>query len=181
MKIKWFKLNPDAIVPTKTPEAAGFDIYTLDTNIEMKPHSQRLFSTGLAVVPEEGFWLMVFDRGSTGSKGIHVHCGVIDNDYRGEIFICLKNDNTYPIRFTNKEEPGPHIHYQHYQQNDGHGHIIDKTTEILDYVVYPTNKAIAQIIPVRQPEVESEEIGLEEWEGLKDTDRGEGKLGSSGK
>ena len=53
--------------------------------------------------------------------------------------------------------------------------------EIFDYMVYPLNKAIAQIIPVAQPTVVSEEISLEEWNKLKDTERGAGKFGSSGK
>lgn len=188
MKIKWFKLNPDAIIPTKAPEAAGFDIYTLDTDIEMQPHTQRLFRTGLAVVPEEGYWLMVFDRGSTGSKGLHVHCGVIDNDYRGEIFICLKNDNPYPIHINNHEPAGPHTHVEQRKMGaepneDGITPAVMyiKQVEILDYVVYPSTKAIAQIIPVKQPTVESMEIDSDEWNKLKDTQRGAGKLGSSGK
>ena len=181
MKIKWFKLNPDAIIPTKTPEAAGFDIYTLDRDVVLEAHSQHIFSTGLAVVPEYGWWLMAFDRGSTGSKGIHVHCGVIDNDYRGEIFICLKNDNHYPIHFTDAEEPGPHYYTDSYQEDDGHGNIVTKTAKWLLYVVYPTSKAIAQLIPVQQPVVKSEEIDSDEWNELKDTKRGAGKLGSSGK
>ena len=187
MNIKWFKLNPKAIIPTKTEAAAGFDIYTIENNIIMPPHSQKLFSTGLAVVPEEGWWLMVFDRGSTGSKGLHVHCGVIDNDYRGEIFICLKNDNPYEVHLNKNEQPGVHSHKEKQLKpiviKDGieSAAMHYEEVEIFDYMVYPLNKAIAQIIPVAQPTVASEEISLEEWNKLKDTERGAGKLGSSGK
>lgn len=93
INIKWFLMNEKAKLPTKSKENAGFDIYTIEDFVELKPHSQHLFSTGLCAAVDEGYWLMAFDRGSTGSKGMHVHCGVVDNGYRGEIFICIKNDN----------------------------------------------------------------------------------------
>lgn len=177
MKIQWHKIDDQAIIPTKTPAAAGFDIYTIEDDIEMAPFSQHLFSTGLTVVPEEGWWLMVFDRGSTGSKGLHVHCGVIDNDYRGEIFICIKNDNPYPVKFTDSEAPGLCTHKETKWINDFQiVHVI-----VTDYLVYPKSKAIAQIIPVAQPLVESKEINDDEFLAASKTQRGEGKLGSSGK
>ena len=53
--------------------------------------------------------------------------------------------------------------------------------EVIDYLVYPTSKAIAQIIPILQPVVESKVLSNAEWETYKNTDRGDGKLGSSGK
>ena len=145
VQLGWYKLNNAAIVPSKTENNAGFDIYTIEKNVVLNPHEHHLFSTGLAVVVEPGWWLMAMDRGSTGSKGIHIHCGVIDNNYRGEVFICLK------------------------------------TVEVIDYFVYPVAKAIAQIIVVPQPKVNSKELSDAEWEIYKNTDRGDGKLGSSGK
>src|SRR5574344_1600375 len=112
---------------------------------------------------------MAFDRGSTGSKGLHVHCGVVDNDYRGEIFICIKNDNKYPVIITRDEEPGMH----HTEDED--------SLFYSSYLVYSPDKAIAQLIPVVQPKMTCLEATAEEWEELKNTARGEGKLGSSGK
>lgn len=164
MKLGWYKMDERAIIPTKTPNNAGFDIYTIDNDVVLKPHSQNLFSTGLGVYIEEGWWLKADDRGSTGSKGIHIHCGVIDNNYRGELFICLKNDNPYPVVFTDTQRPGFH-----------------RTWYGKRYFVYSTAKAIAQVMPILQPEVESKEFTFEEWNAVKDTDRGAGKLGSSGK
>ena len=89
--LKWFKIDERAKIPTKTDAAAGYDIYTIEDNITIPAHTTYMFRTGLAVAPSEGYWLMAFDRGSTGSKGLHVHCGVVDNDYRGEIIVALKN------------------------------------------------------------------------------------------
>ena len=167
--LKWFKIDEHAKIPTKTDTAAGYDIYTIEDNITIPAHTTYMFRTGLAVAPSEGYWLMAFDRGSTGSKGLHVHCGVVDNDYRGEIFICIKNDNKYPVVITRNEEPGMH--------HTGEGDQPFYST----YLVYSPDKAIAQLIPVAQPKTNSLEVSAEEWEELKNTERGEGKLGSSGK
>ena len=185
--LRWHKLNPQAIIPDKSPEAAGLDLYTIEQNFVLEPHSRHLFSTGLAVAVEEGWWLQIVDRGSTGSKGLHVHCGIVDNDYRGEIFVCLHNENSYPIKFTDDEEPGFHKHQERITTGPKAENGIQlsvaiiQDVEIIDYFVYPASKAIAQIIPILQPEVSSGEATDEEWELLKNTERGEGKLGSSGK
>lgn len=162
-KIYWRRLNDKAMVPTKRAEDAGFDIYTIEEDITVPAHSQHLFSTGLAAAVTRGWWLKVEDRGSTGSKGLHCHCGIVDNGYRGEIFICIKNDNAYDVVFTDKEEPG------------------FKSAGEKKYLVYPTAKAIAQLIPIKQPKVISKEADEEEWAKLSNTQRGGGKLGSSGK
>lgn len=175
VKLGWFKLNSKATIPTKTSDNAGFDIYTIENDFVLEPHSNHLFATGLAAVVEKGWWLMGVDRGSNGSKNAHIHCGVIDNNYRGEIFICLNNDNNYPIKFTDKEKPGFYTHERRCFFRPW------KTKTIVDYLVYPTTKGIAQIVLVPQPEVESYEMSEQEWEDNKITSRGAGKLGSTGK
>lgn len=164
--IFWHKLDSAAIIPTKRNEDAGFDIYTTDTDVWMQPHEKYMFKTGIQYSIDEGYFLLAFDRGSTGSKGIHVHCGICDQGYRGELFICLNNDNDYPVFFSQTDEPGIHF--------DLKGDI--------DYLVYPTTRAIAQLIPLKMPEVDSCEVNDEIWEILKlNSERGEGKLGASGK
>ena len=107
---------------------------------------------------------MAMDRGSTGSKGIHINCGVIDNNYRGEIFICLNNDNDFPIKFTDAEEPGLHSHKEqmHDPVSDNSLAYRLKTVEVIDYLVYPVSKAIAQIIVVPQPIINNRELTSEE-------------------
>ncbi len=163
MKIKWYKFNPRAKIPSKAPNAAGYDVYTIEEDYILPPHTAHLFPTGLGCVLPEGWWMQVVDRGSTGSKNLHVHCGVIDNDYRGEIFVCINNDNQYPVRFSNRYDMG-------YHEENG-----------LEFFVYPAGKAIAQLVLIPQPAVEVEQIYEEEWNRLKKTDRGAGALGSTGK
>ena len=103
---------------------------------------------------------MGVDRGSTGSRGLHIHCGICDQGYRGEIFICICNDNDFPVHFSSSAT----------------------SISMKDHVLeYPTAKAIAQLIPMPLLPVESAEAG-DEWEELcHDSERGATKLGASGK
>ena len=174
MIINWYKFNPEAKLPTKRAEDAGFDIYTIEDNVILQPFEKRLFATGLGAAPTPGYWLMAMDRGSTGSRGIHTHCGIIDNGYRGEIFICLCNDNPYPVKFTSK------VRKPVFDTSDG---CLDKDGKQCcgEILYYPISKGIAQIIPIPQPEVTSCEVDAAAWEELCNTERGEGKLGASGK
>jgi len=169
--IKWHKLNSKAVIPNKTKNAAGFDIYTIEDYVAIPPHSQYMFSTGIGYVIEGPYWLMAFDRGSTGSQGLHVHCGVCDKDYRGEVFICIKNDNDYPVIITRS---------------------IDKAYKVEKEIIgdyycgpvfyYPACKGIAQLIPIKMPKVKTGMIGVHGWELAKEQSaRKDGKLGSSGK
>lgn len=163
--IFWHKLNPKAVLPTKRDEDAGFDIYTIEDQVVIGPHEKHLFSTGLQYSITDGYYLLGFDRGSTGSKGLHLHCGVCDQGYRGEVFICINNDNNYPVHINSTDTPGYH-------------YINDQ----IDYFVYPTTKAIAQLIPMRMPDVDNCEVSDDVWELMKlNSERGEGKLGASGK
>ena len=160
VKILWHKLTPDAIIPTKRTEDAGFDIYTTETDVFLQPHEKHLFKTGLAYWIDKEHWLMGADRGSTGSRGLHLHCGICDQGYRGEIFVCICNDNDFPVHFSSSAA----------------------SISMKDHVLeYPTAKAIAQLIPIPLLPVESAEAG-EEWEELcHDSERGATKLGASGK
>ena len=160
VKILWHKLTPDATIPTKRAEDAGFDIYTTETDVLLQPHEKHLFKTGLAYWIDKEHWLMGADRGSTGSRGLHIHCGICDQGYRGEIFVCICNDNDFPVHFSSSAA----------------------SISMKDHVLeYPTTKAIAQLIPMPLLPVESAEAG-EEWEELcYDSERGSTKLGASGK
>ena len=160
VKILWHKLTPDATIPPKRAEDAGFDIYTTETDVLLQPHEKHLFKTDLTYWIDKEHWLMGADRGSTGSRGLHIHCGICDQGYRGEIFICICNDNDFPVHFSSSAA----------------------SISMKDHVLeYPTTKAIAQLIPMPLLPVESAEAG-EEWEELcHDSERGSTKLGASGK
>lgn len=161
--IKWYLMNDKAILPTKTDKAAGFDVYTTSDFIRIKPGERFMAPTGLGFIINDDYWLDAKDRGSTGSKGMHLHCGVIDVDYKGEIFICINNDNNYDIIITRSVDKA----------------FFDNTDNIF---YYPACKAIAQLIPIKMPTVVSMQATEEEWQiAVEESKRGAGKLGSSGK
>lgn len=168
--IKWKSFSSKTVVPTKTKDAAGYDVYTTEDYVVIPAHGQHMFKTDLAYVIEGPYWLMAFDRGSTGSKGLHVHCGVCDKDYRGEVFICIKNDNNYPVVVTRSVDKA----------------YIEDMMMMEDYcgkvLFYPASKAIAQLIPIEMPEIKIMPINEAEWDiACNKSERGSGKLGSSGK
>lgn len=179
IKLLWKKLQDNAIIPTKTIENIGYDIYhTYTEPFVIEPHETVMVPTGLAVAivtsnttdgQVEGtnnYALIAKDRGSTGSIGLHTYCGVIDAGYRGEIFIALHNSNDVPIDFCDVQKSKK---------------CYDDLGE-LECIAYPLTKAIAQLILVDSYNVESEEVKDDElWISLCNTKRGDGKLGSSQK
>lgn len=98
IKIKIKKIHPDAIIPTiSTPDAAGFDIYSVE-DYELQPHETYPIKTGIALEILEGKVLHIWDRSGMGMKGLSIHGGVIDSDYRGEIKAILQNHTTQSIK-----------------------------------------------------------------------------------
>lgn len=132
----------------------------------MEPHETKMIPTGLGCIIEPGYWLQAVDRGSTGSKGLHTHCGIIDEQYVGEIFIALHNTNPYPVYITGEVE---NVCFKE-----------DMTGE--KYMCYPVSKGIAQLIVHRNWESSSAWATEDEWDAaVGGSERGDGKLGASGK
>ena len=106
MKLNIKKLYDDAIIPQYGSEfAAGLDINSY-INIDIKPCERKLISTGISLSWEgkesAKYYLRVAARSGLSVKyNIDIGAGVIDYDYRGEIFICFINNdntNTYSIK-----------------------------------------------------------------------------------
>lgn len=171
--VKFAKVRPDAKIPNKRDEDMGFDIYACfdEDYIEIQPHETKLIPTGIASACDSDYGFLVFERGSTGSKGIARRCGVIDSGYRNEWFIGLTN-TTNKILFISKlsEE-------ETYDKCYG-----DNMRAIYkqESFIYPYSKAIAQALVVPVPKIGVEEVSYEELQNIK-SERGLGALGSSGK
>lgn len=167
--LKWRKINPKAVVPTKRLEDAGFDIYTIDGPTVIKPHETKMFNTGLVSMFGRNIVGIVKERGSTGSIGMSVRSGVIDSGYRGEWKICLTNENNFPIELSDKVSKVTKI-YGTFNKNK------------IKRIIYPLNKAIAQVVFMYTPLCELKPLTDKD---LADEDnkseRGEGGWGSSGK
>lgn len=171
--VKFAKVRPDAIVPSKRPEDMGFDIYANfdEDYIVILPHETKLIPTGIASScdPEYGFLLR--ERGSTGSKGIALRCGVLDSGYRNEWFVGLMN-STDEYMFVTKLSPEETL-------NDYFGKFAG-ILNVDDFTFYPYSKAIAQALIIPVPEVDVEELSYEDLQIIP-SERGLGALGSSGK
>ena len=172
VEVKFAKVHPNAIIPSKRDEDMGFDIYACFDKDYMiiKPHETKLIPTGIAssCSPEYGFLLR--ERGSTGSKGIALRAGVIDSGYRNEWFVGLTN-TTDKMLFISKLS---------YEEILDKLHPFTTPNEAPEYLVYSYSKAIAQALVVPVPKTKIEEIPYDELKAI-ESERGMGALGSTNK
>lgn len=107
-KIAVKKLCENAVIPTYgSPEAAGADLYAcLSETVTIAAGETCFIPTGIAVEVPRGCAGLVFARSSMGAKrGLAPanKVGVIDSDYRGEIFVALYNHGSEPQQITHGE------------------------------------------------------------------------------
>lgn len=167
MEIKFFRKSQDVKLPTKRNTDAGLDIYAYfeEDFLVIQPHETKMISTGLSSIIDNNYFAKLAERGSTGSKGMALRCGVVDPSYRGEWFVGITNTNNVPIVIC-KEKAKDFFN--------------ETYSKYREYVFYPYEKAIAQAIVLPMCPVGIAEINEEELNGDV-TERGAGKLGSSGK
>lgn len=91
-KLQIKKLKEKAILPKKANEfAAGFDIFSAEDKI-IPSKSKSLVSTGISIAIPYGNYGRIAPRSGLAAKNfIDVGAGVIDVDYRGEVFVLLFN------------------------------------------------------------------------------------------
>ena len=166
-KVLFCKLHPDAVIPSKRVGDAGHDVYVLfdEDYVIIKPHETKILNTGLASVFCDSYVMILHERGSTGTKGISQRCGVIDSGFRSEWMIPITNLNEIPLIIAKA-----HITKEQIKQLTGY----------YEFIMYPYTKAICQAVLQYVPKVEVEEINNEQLK-LYESERGNGKLGSSGK
>ena len=159
--VKFARIREDAIIPSKRPEDAGFDLYANfdEPFMVIYPHETKIIPTGIACVCDSEYWFCIKERSSTGTKGIGQRCGVIDSGYRGEVGVPITNHTNHKI-FICKED---------YKV----GHTVND-------IIYPYEKAIAQLILVPLPKIHVQEIPYDELKAIPSA-RGVRGYGSSGK
>ena len=168
-KIYFAKVRPDAKIPTREIWNAGVDIYPCfdEEYMVIPPHSTRLVPTGIASAIPVDYYIQIYERGSSGSKGIKYSAGVIDSSYRGEWFLATTNTNDKPVLITKLELDK-----------------LDSTVKnIIEdaYIVYPYSKALFQgVVHSVHNRLERAELTYDELLKIP-SERGAGKLGSSGK
>ena len=89
--VKFKKLHPDAKVPVRMRQGDGaYDLSCIKGNTVLDDRITK-FNTGIAVAIPEGYVGLIWCRGGLGMKGLDVHGGVIDSNYRGEIIVWLSS------------------------------------------------------------------------------------------
>ena len=159
--IYFAKVKPDAIIPSKLEENAGYDVYA---NFEedymiIKPHATKMIPTGIASSCSSNYYFQLFERGSTGTKGIAQRCGVIDSGYRAEWFVPLTNTTNKVLWITKTTDK--------YSENDF-------------TIFYPYSKAICQAVLLPVPKTEVIEVDYEDLKSIV-SQRGMNCLGKSNK
>src|SRR5215813_2672422 len=95
IKIKF--LSGDAKLPVRsTSRAAGLDLFC-SKDCELLPNSVEALPTQLAVQLPESYYGEIVGRSSSHLKKLDVKGGILDNDYRGEIFVVCRNTNDTPV------------------------------------------------------------------------------------
>ena len=161
MKLKYKKVHPDGkiFLPQK-PGDAGYDVIAVEDPIFENGYIQ--YNTGIALEIPKGYHVEIFPRSSISKYDIVManSVGVVDNSYRGTVFIRFKV--ALSVNPTGLED-----------------HLISATlgpSSLADYINIPIiGDRIAQLI-LRK----TEHMELEEVEILSETVRGTGGFGSTG-
>ena len=160
--IKFAKVNPNAIIPSKELENAGYDIYACfdEDYIIINPFETKMIPTGIASACDTDYCIVLKERGSTGTKGIAQRCGIIDSGFRNAWFVPITNINNKPLVIIKKESLN-------------NSELTDE-----DFIIYPYEKAICQALVIPVPTTDVEEYTYEELLKIP-SKRGIGMLGSS--
>jgi dUTP pyrophosphatase len=100
-EVKIRLLDNDAQLPVQaSSEAAGLDIHAQETVI-IPSGEQSKISTRLAMEILSGYHGQIHVRSSLAAKRqARIEAGIIDSDYRGEVFVLLSNNGPDPLSIT---------------------------------------------------------------------------------
>ena len=75
-----------------TPGSAGYDVFAYNEKVIPK-HSVRRICIGVGIEMSPGIHAEFKTRSSYVFKNLSVEAGVIDSDYRGLLYVCIRNHN----------------------------------------------------------------------------------------
>lgn len=98
MKLKIKRLHPDAVIPSYAYlDDCGADLVVVEGGT-LAPGEAKDFPIGLAVEAPLGYWFLIHGRSSTLRKrGLYINPGIIDNGYRGPLYVYARNDNSHTV------------------------------------------------------------------------------------
>ena len=95
--VKITTYSDDTILPKRaTNGSVGYDLHSPD-NVHIDAQKTIKIPIGISLECPAGMYPRIGDRSNMATKGILVRGGVIDNDYRGNIIMCLHNLSGEPI------------------------------------------------------------------------------------
>lgn len=171
LEVLFSRENKECIIPTKRDEDAGYDLYIDPVWLREKHNGMliipalttTMIPTGIRSVIPETHYAQLEERGSTGTKAIKCGSGVIDSNFRGVWNIVITNCNYKAV-----------VIYSEDISED------DYWSLPLDIIKYPSSKGLAQFVFLEVPKAKITEVFPEDILSF-ESERGEGKLGSSGK
>ena len=92
------KLHNDSTIPKYGSEyAAGLDLESY-VDVDIEPNSRKLIPTGISISWEgpdaSNYYMRIAPRSGLSVKNsIDLGAGVVDYDYRGELYVCFINNH----------------------------------------------------------------------------------------
>lgn len=77
---------------------SGYDLKTTRP-FKLLPNQTKLIPTSLFLELDKHIEAQVRPKSSISAKGILVHFGTVDSDYRGEVQVVMQNLNDYGVEF----------------------------------------------------------------------------------
>lgn len=77
---------------------SGYDLKTTRP-FKLLPNQTKLIPTSLFLELDKNIEAQVRPKSSISSKGILVHFGTVDSDYRGEVKVVMQNLNQHGVEF----------------------------------------------------------------------------------
>ena len=166
------KLKPNAIIPNKKQEDAGYDLYACfeEDYFVIEAGCSRPVPTGIASAFSSKYYAQIEERSSMAKIGIKKSGGVIDSGYRGEYLVVLYNTRKLPFIISKIDEENLP------ERIEVDGKVYNKN----EVIIYPYKKAICQIVMQIIPELKVTEVTYEDLTSI-ESERGAGGFGHSGK
>lgn len=82
---------------------SGYDLKTKYA-FKLLPQQVKLIPTSLFLELDKHIEAQVRPKSSISAKGILVHFGTVDSDYRGEVQVVMQNLNDYGVEFESEQK-----------------------------------------------------------------------------
>ena len=171
-EIVFAKIKPDAKIPSKRDEDAGYDMWACFDGdfFVVEPGQTKGVPTGIAVAFNKKYYAQVEERSSMAKAGIKKSGGVMDSGYRGEYVIMTYNTLNIPFVISKldfEEIPNKFI-------------VAGKKYKKDKIKFHPYSKAICQIVLQEIPVLKTRELSYEDLMKIT-SERMTGGFGSSDK